>query len=93
MHKLKFPKFLGLAIVSVIMFASLLLVSLLTQPTNGQINPGSVPSANTIDAARLRAYQGGTNALSGVTTNKTFIVPGSLTNTFVIVNGIITSVQ
>lgn len=91
MKQFKFFKSLGVAVIMLIALLAVMLISMVITPSShGQIN--SPTSEATIDAARLRAFIGGTNATAGVTTNKTFIIPGSLTNTFVIVNGIITSV-
>ena len=89
--KCKFFKWLGLTVL--ILLGMMLTSWMLTPSSNAQINTPNIPAELTVDAARLRAYIGGTNATAGVTTNRAFLSGTGVTNTFVIVNGIITSVQ
>jgi hypothetical protein len=86
------------AIFAALLLVALIIGSALLQPTasQAQLNAPSqgTNSGITIDAGRIRAYQGGTNATAGVTTNFALRVTSiGLTNTFTIINGIITAVS
>jgi len=82
----------GTALVAML----LTLCAVFTTPSKGQLNApyAGTNAAVTIDAARLRGYQGGTNPVVGISTSYVFRVTSiGLTNTFTIINGIITAVS
>src|SRR5690242_14557170 len=85
-------------VLAAALLVALMIGSALMQPTasQAQLNApyAGTNSSVTIDAARLRGWQGGTNATAGVTTNfVTKAVALNGTNTFTIINGIITAVS
>jgi hypothetical protein len=96
---LKAIKTRGAVIFAALLLLALVIGSALLQPTASQADVLNGPyagtnSAVTIDAARLRGYQGGTNPVVGISTSYVFRVTAiGLTNTFTIINGIITAVS